>query len=199
MEGVSDSNYDTSMDTTVLMQRPQDNIECESTTEIIANIATPPIGTSTPVREETTDSVYETRSEFERESDDHETTSVTATVNAELVVDESDNCTTQVCACQQVGSSTDFNFKSKLARALDKAVGYSPQLKELDDLQQNKTTYSDKYKELIYSFRRKVVQLRTKIQMEMTQLEKNKSKKTPAYTKLAKELKNTTVLLSHLV
>jgi hypothetical protein len=35
--------------------------------------------------------------------------------------------------------------------------------------------------------------------MEMAQLEKNKSKKAPAYTKLAKELKNATVLLSHLV
>jgi hypothetical protein len=60
--------------------------------------------------------------EFERESDDHETTTVTVTVNAGIVVDDSDDCTTQVHACQQTGISTNFNFKSKLTRALDKAV-----------------------------------------------------------------------------
>ena len=59
LEGHSESNYDTSMDTTVLIQQPQVNRECESTTVIIVNVATLPIGTSTPVREERTDSICE--------------------------------------------------------------------------------------------------------------------------------------------
>jgi hypothetical protein len=132
-----------------------------------------------------------------------------ATVNTEIETDSEED---QAVNCDQQEDNSDLNqgvvssltlndeqeLKSKLACALRRTLGYYPELSELDKIKHSGDRQSNTYKYLTCFFRGKVLSCRTKIQLEMVELEKRNAKKTHAYKKLSKETKTLTILIAHL-
>ena len=130
----------------------------------------------------------------------------TAVVNTQLIMETNENHSTSnkktlnaLPGPSEIAlDNTKPTFQSKLATALLKTIGYCPELHELDKLRTVENTDLNECMILKKFFRRKLALLRTNVQTEMILLERNKQKKTDAYTKLSKELKNATVLITHL-
>ena len=93
---------------------------------------------------------------------------------------------------ENVSEYRKHKFQSKMTRALLTTIGYHPKLDELDKLRRADNTGSNEYMILKQFFRQKLALFRTKVQKEASRGRQG------AYATLSKELKNATVLLTHL-
>ena len=200
-----DSQTDVSkaMDTTLLnTEGPTHAHSSVSELWSVSNESIPmPLTTSTPQRNQCTPVEQESATDGNEKPEESESTAVQSEVTNSP---KQSQTTTTAMTQSSHGSQTipqatgnKYTFQSKLANTLSTTVGISPELKSLDELKTAGNTNSNEYKMLKHFFRRKLVYLRTGLQKEIIELERNKQKKTQMYKKLSNDLKKATVLLTH--
>jgi hypothetical protein len=217
-----DPNVSEAMDTTLMSTEDLSGLTyADSDLLSVSNESIPiPITTSTPQRNQHTPVEHSNATAgCDMEPDETESTAVLNTMLPPQVSDSSlreqsatttaiqssHRIETTVAASQSShrietttqATAQEYTFQSKLAHALSRTVGNFPELKTLDELTTAGNTNSNEYRLLKLFFRRKLVSLRTKIQIEMVVLERNKQKKTDTYRKMSNDLKKATVLLTH--
>ena len=203
----TDPNESEPMDTTPLIVDDPGHVENNGgdLSSMSTGIMPIPLITSTPQRkqaEATPVEEHDSATVCCENSTESESTAMFSTLlhSYDDPIDESSPITEAQCSLTHASTvqETDHTFQTKLAKALNGAVGYSSELQELDQLRTDHNTNSDEYKALKLFFRKKLAQQCTKIQKEMLALEKSKQKKTEMYRKLSKDLKKATVLLTHI-